>query len=101
MCWRRGCSGGVFEMDAVAWIELNKSEQALLLGALAALRSSTGNDRGRIDRLVKKLVRNARWPQITVGVHGGQVQWAVGNPFPIRVCDYDGVSDERSEERRV
>ena len=33
-------------------------------------------------------------PDITVGVHGGQVQWTLGNPFPIRVCDYDGASDE-------
>jgi hypothetical protein len=94
MCWRRGCSKGVFEMNGVAWIKLNKSERTLLLGALAALRSSTENDRRRIDRLTIKLIHNARYPEITVGVHGGQVQWTMGNPFPVRVCDYDGVSDE-------
>ncbi len=81
-------------MSGAAWIKLNKSEQTLLLDALAALRSSTENDRRRIDRLTVKVIHNARYPRITVGVHGGQVQWAMGNPFPIRVCDYDGSSDE-------
>lgn len=36
-------------------------------------------------------------PDITVGVYGGQVQWAVGHPFPIRIRDYDGEEDELSD----
>ena len=81
-------------MGDAAWIKLDKSEQTLLLDALAVLRSSTENDRRLIDQLTIKLIHNARHPKITVGVHGGQVQWTMGNPFPIRVCDYDGASDE-------
>jgi hypothetical protein len=49
---------------------------------------------GEIDELTVKIVHAARHPHITVGVHGGQVQWTLGNPFPIRVCDYDGTSDD-------
>lgn len=81
-------------MGGAAWIKLNKREQTLLLDALSVLRSSAGNDRRRIDRLTAKLIHNTRRPEITVGVHGGQVRWTAGNPFPIRVCDYDGASDE-------
>lgn len=29
-------------------------------------------------------------PRITVGVYGGVVQWVMGNPFPVRIVDYDG-----------
>jgi hypothetical protein len=29
-------------------------------------------------------------PQIAIGVYGGVVQWVSGNPFPIRIYDYDG-----------
>jgi hypothetical protein len=81
-------------MNETCWIKLNRSDRILLLNALAALRSSSSEDRREIDRLTIKLVHSARDPEITVGVHGGQVQWTAGNPFPIRVCDYDGASDE-------
>ena len=40
--------------------------------------------------LVAKLERSEQSPAITIGVHGGLVQWVMGNPFPIRICDYDG-----------
>ena len=41
-----------------------------------------------------KLASATEGPAITVGVHGGLVQWVIGNPFPIRICDYDGDDDE-------
>jgi hypothetical protein len=47
-----------------------------------------------LQRARSKLTSANRGPYITVGVHGGQVQWVLGNPFPIRVCDYDGEDDE-------
>jgi hypothetical protein len=81
-------------MTSVAWIDLTEPERALLLRALAALQLSRGDDSGEIDELRFKLVHAALHLQITVGVHGGQVQWTLGNPFPIRVCDYDGSSDD-------
>lgn len=81
-------------MIATAWIGLDARERALLLEALAALRRSRPDDTDDVDALTLKLVHSAPHPEITVGVHGGQVQWMLGNPFPIRVCDYDGQSDE-------
>ncbi len=81
-------------MTETSWIGLSARERALLLDALAALRRSNLDDPSKIDALTIKLVHSAPHPDITVGVHGGQVQWTLGNPFPIRVRDYDGASDE-------
>jgi hypothetical protein len=77
-----------------AWIGLTTPEKTLLLNALATLRRSKSDAAKDIDKLTVKLVHSAPHPEITVGVHGGQVQWTLGNPFPIRVCDYDAPSDE-------
>lgn len=81
-------------MAETSWIGVSTRERALLLDALAALRRSNLDDPSNINALTIKLVHSAPYPDITVGVHGGQVQWTLGNPFPIRVCDYDGASDE-------
>jgi hypothetical protein len=81
-------------MTEAAWIGLTLRERALVLDALAAMRRSDTDKTKAIDTLTIKLVHSAPHPDITVGVHGGQVQWTLGNPFPIRVCDYDGTSDE-------
>lgn len=81
-------------MVETAWIGLSARERTLLLHALRTLRRSGANDTSKIDALTIKLVHSASHPDITVGVHGGQVQWTLGNPFPIRVCDYDGASDD-------
>jgi hypothetical protein len=75
-----------------AWLELNPRERVILLHALSLVRLRT--EPSEIDALTLKLVHAVPHPDITVGVHGGQVQWTLGNPFPIRVCDYDGESDE-------
>jgi len=81
-------------MTEEIWIGLTEGERTLLLKALATLRRTSTSDANEIDALTIKLVHSAPHPKITVGVHGGQVQWTLGNPFPIRVCDYDGASDE-------
>jgi len=94
-------------MTDAAWMGLNSRERTLLLDALAALRRSSAQDATDIDALTIKLVHCAPHPDITVGVHGGQVQWTLGNPFPIRVCDYDGCDadlpdvDERGQRCRM
>lgn len=80
-------------MNKSVWIGLTARERTLLLDGLAALRKGGRKAKG-IEALRAKLVRAKAYPDITVGVHGGQVQSTLGNPFPIRVCDYDGVSDE-------
>ncbi len=41
-----------------------------------------------------KLDNPKPYPDITIGVFGGLVQWARGNPFPIHICDYDGDGRE-------
>ena len=82
-------------MAAQAWIGVSPRERTILLDALTALRaSSEKRTREKIDALTVKLVHSRQHPEITVGVHGGQVQWTLGNPFPIRVCDYDGDREE-------
>ena len=89
------------------WIGVSARERKILLDALVAFgRSNAGKVRG-IDALTAKLVHSPPHPEITVGVHGGQVQWTLGNPFPIRVCDYDGDRedlpdvDERGQRCRI
>ena len=81
-------------MTNTTWIELTSREKAMLLDGLAALRKSARGRKRSIDALAIKLLNALPHPEITVGVHGGQVQWTLGNPFPIRVCDYDGQSDD-------
>jgi hypothetical protein len=76
------------------WISLSARDRAILLEALATQRRSTPSQRRKIDGLTAKLVHSTPHPEITVGIHGGQVQWTLGNPFPIRICDYDAPSNE-------
>src|SRR5260370_37511830 len=73
------------------WLPLNPREKTLLLDALCSSRAA---EQAEIDALVLKLVHAQSCPQIAVGVQGGQVQWTLRNPFPIRVCDYDTGGDE-------
>ena len=76
------------------WMGLNPRERKTLLEALAELRPPHGKRAKEIDALMVKLTYCPPHPEITVGVHGGQVQWTLGNPFPIRVCDYDWDREE-------
>ena len=94
-------------MSSRIWICINARERKMLLEALATLRRSYEKGTKEIDALTVKLVNSPPHPEITVGVHGGQVQWTLGNPFPIRVCDYDGDRedlpdiDERGQRCRI
>ena len=81
-------------MSGRRWIGLSAGERKILLDALAALRPSGGKVSKKIDALMVKLTYSPPHPEITIGVHGGQVQWTLGNPFPVRVCDYDGDREE-------
>jgi hypothetical protein len=79
------------------WLPLNPREKIISLDALCSSRAAGQAGSDEIDALVLKLVHVQSFPQITVGVQGGQVQWTLGNPFPIRVCDYDTGGDELPE----
>jgi hypothetical protein len=76
------------------WINLSTRERSLILDALTLIRGQDRKLRSKIDALSAKLTYSAPFPNITVGVEGGQVQWTSGNPFPIRICDYDGQGDD-------
>lgn len=85
-------------MERRLWIGLTKRERNGLIKALAALRASRGKRTQHIDALVAKLAQSDPYPEITVGVYGGQVQWTLGNPFPIRICDYDGEREDLPDQ---
>ena len=88
-----------------SWIGLTEPERKIVL---KALRSLQGKELGAIEPIINKLNKRGQYPLITVGVHGGQVQWTLGNPFPVRICDYDGEGkddlpdvDERGQDCRM
>lgn len=84
-------------MTETVTITFSSDEYQQLLRGLVALRESHANIEElmpSIGQLLLKLARAPSDPTITIGVHGGQVQWVLGNAFPIRVCDYDGETDE-------
>jgi hypothetical protein len=98
-------------MEPNTWIDLSPKEKALLLQSLSLMRVyHSGGKRAvhSLERLEKKLSTSRAHPGITVGVYGGQVQWVLGNPFPVRICDYDGEgeddlpdTDERGQRCRM
>ena len=94
-------------MSKDIWIPLNRREKALLIDALKSGRTAKAARSSEIDALVSKLVAVKSSPRITVRVEGGMVQCASGNPFPIRICDYDIQGqenpdvDERGDRCRI
>jgi hypothetical protein len=82
-------------MTSEIWLCLNATERALLREALSAY--AVNGDREAAKALSQKIVMSAPHPDITVRVYGGVVQGITGNPFPIRVCDYDGDEDMDEE----
>ncbi len=94
-------------MTAEVWLSLTACERTLLQEALAAYSGGETASQSKAAALSQKLLRAVPYPDITVGVYGGQVQWTLGNPFPIRICDYDGDEkelpslDERGQRCRM
>jgi hypothetical protein len=76
------------------WMAISPREKRLLMDALRLSRAAKQVSSDEIDVLASKLRQAKSHPQITVGVEGGMVQWASGNPFPIRICDYDVEGQE-------
>jgi hypothetical protein len=79
-------------MASDVWLPLSADERNLLRKALASY--ARGGDQEAAMALSRKIAGAAPYPDITVGVHGGLVQWTLGNPFPIRICDYDGADED-------
>ena len=81
------------------WTHLTGDEATIILNALSSIRSSQYADIAKIDALIGKLETADLQPHITIGICGGLVCWARGNPFPIRICDYDGFDLPDVDER--
>ena len=81
------------------WTYLTADEAAIILNALSSVRSSQHADSAKIDALIDKLEKADSQPNITISVYRGQVYWTRGNPFPIRICDYDGFDLPDVDER--
>jgi len=77
-------------MTDSTFLTLAPSERATVMQALRLLSRSTGARPHRVHALIRKIEAASDYPTITVGVSGGQVQWTRGNPFPVRIRDYDG-----------
>ena len=75
-------------------MRLSPEDVQLVARALATLRPAAPRDAERAEQLLERLRFSNKAPAITVGVYGGLVQWVKGNPFPIRIIDYDGEDDE-------
>lgn len=80
-------------MTEEAWLPLSAHERAIIQKALTEYAGATRTEIDAIKALADKLRDAKPYPDITVGVYGGVVQWIIGNPFPIRVCDYDGDNE--------
>lgn len=77
-------------MTDTNWLALTSREHEIILETvLFAMRNGLA-DTVQLENLALKLAQAQPHPDITVGVYGGLVQWIRGNPFPVRVCDYDG-----------
>jgi hypothetical protein len=81
------------------WTHLTADEAAIILKALSSIRSSQHADVAKIHMLIDKLEKAESQPNISIGIYRGQVHWTRGNPFPIRVCDYDGFDLPDVDER--
>ena len=81
-------------MAELMWVGLTESELKVVNDALNALKINVPDRTDDIERLSKRLEANGSTPSITIGVYGGMVQWVEGNPFPIRIIDYDGDKDD-------
>jgi hypothetical protein len=81
------------------WLQLTAREHAIVLDALHSKLSASPTNRAEVENLVLTFARDQQHPDITVGIHGGLVQWVIGNPFPVRICDYDGFDLPDLDER--
>ncbi|HWA02350.1 MAG TPA: hypothetical protein VG819_02375 [Rhizomicrobium sp.] len=81
-------------MTMDVWLPLSSDERNLLRQALATLVRANNVKGSLVNALAKKIISAQPHPDITIGVYGGQVQWTAGNPFPIRIVDYDGERDD-------
>ena len=67
-------------MTECVWLSLTARERGVLRRALAAYAGAQVAGVSGVESLMTKLQREEQYPAITIGVHGGLVQWVMGNP---------------------
>ena len=80
-------------MHNTVTVTLTREEQLRLLTVLRDAAAFPEAD-SALHHAIEKLADAGTGPKVTIGVHGGMVQWIIGNPFPIRICDYDGSRND-------
>lgn len=82
-------------MTSEVWLSLTANERSLVLEALAHYAGSRRAEADEIDAMRRKIARAKPQPWVTTRVDGGFVEEVAGNPFPVRLYDYDidGVDD--------
>jgi hypothetical protein len=88
------------QMKKSVMVILTETERDQLLRSLVLHQASNPEitqTAPLLSGITTKLASAGNGPNITIGVHGGLVQWVMGNPFPVRICDYDGEDHELPE----
>ncbi len=76
-------------MASEVWLALNYNERALLREALIHYATSDRAEGEEVESMLRKIERAKPQPCVTVRVDGGFVEEIEGNPFPVRLYDYD------------
>jgi hypothetical protein len=76
-------------MASEVWLPLSASERSLLLEALSHYLGCGRAEEDEINAMRRKIEGAKPQPWVTVRVVGGLVEEVAGNPFPVRLYDYD------------
>src|SRR5690242_2897652 len=87
-------------MASEVWLGLNFNERALMREALIHYTTSKHAEPDEVEALLRKLNRAKPQSCVTLRVDGGFVEEIEGNPFPVRLYDYDidGVDEPDFDE---
>ena len=87
-------------MASEVWLSLTANERSLLLEALAHYSDSRRVEENEMTAMRRKIERAKPQPWVTIRVDGGFVEEIAGNPFPVRLYDYDidGVDELSFDE---
>lgn len=87
-------------MASEVWLSMTANERSLLLEALSYYAGSRRAEKDEITAMRRKIERAKPQPWVTIRVDGGMVEEVAGNPFPVRLYDYDidGVDDLSFDE---
>ena len=87
-------------MGSAVWLSLTATERGLLREAVTYYSTSRHAEQDEIDAVQRRLDSAKPQPWVTVRVDGGMVEEIAGNPFPVRLYDYDidGVDDLSFDE---